>query len=415
MQGPLPVTPGQRVLVTGSPTGEDLWTQLRPLVPDRVHSVFVCGPFYDAKLAFLQRMLTDVGPTELVVGIDPASVEMDPDQIPLLQNSRFVNVAGLPRIGQRRERCRAYLHAKALWFKGEDGELLVSGSANPSAPAFLSTSGARNVEVVIADTTPGVGQAIGLEELILGPGVTSADWAEVRARRALTPEGRQEIHGRALVAVPAVSGFTVQADLQGGLLLEATDEIGGLVGTANVSRQSGTAIEALDVVRDTARYLRAHGVVTILVHRPAEIAKNLGGTNRQALRQALGRFEEDPIQLEALLRLTEKVIFDSDDVVRPHRLREASTDATGKAARPGPETLMLDAAGRPSPDTPSEHCVRRYRRLAGRAHSPDGRRADRCPDAATSKRRGADWGGRSQRRRNYSGASAVRGLGQGMP
>jgi hypothetical protein len=52
MQGPLPVTPGQRVLVTGSPTGEDLWAQLRPLVPERVRSVFVCGPFYDAKLEF---------------------------------------------------------------------------------------------------------------------------------------------------------------------------------------------------------------------------------------------------------------------------------------------------------------------------------------------------------------------------
>lgn len=41
------------------------------------------------------------------------------------------------------------MHAKVLWFIGPEGELLVTGSANPSKAAFLSDSDWRNTEAVV--------------------------------------------------------------------------------------------------------------------------------------------------------------------------------------------------------------------------------------------------------------------------
>ena len=42
--------------------------------------------------------------------------------------------------------------------------------------------------------------------------------------------------------------------------------------------------------------------LVILVHRPDEIATNFGGDRQRELRQALGALEEDPSQLETLLK-----------------------------------------------------------------------------------------------------------------
>lgn len=82
------------------------------------------------------------------------------------------------------------------------------------------------------------------------------------------------------------------------------------------------------------------------MHRTEHIAKNLGGDTRKALRQALGALEEDPTQLEALLKLTEKVIFDSDDVVRTTPLRPAGAAGADQEVAAAPASLALEAAGR---------------------------------------------------------------------
>jgi hypothetical protein len=61
-----------------------------------------------------------------------------PQSVRKLRGVEFLNIAGLPRVPNRRESAGRYLHAKVLWFRASDGDLVVTGSANPSAPAFLS-------------------------------------------------------------------------------------------------------------------------------------------------------------------------------------------------------------------------------------------------------------------------------------
>jgi hypothetical protein len=85
----------------------------------------------------------------------------------------------------------------------------------------------------------------------------------------------------------------------------------------------------------------------VLIHRPDEVAKNVGGDRQRELRQALGALDEDPAQLDTLLKLTEKVIFDYDDIVHvepPIRAKAGTKDR--HASDTGPGSFAVDATGR---------------------------------------------------------------------
>ena len=77
LEGPLALAPNDRVLMMTTGKDADLWTRLRPLIPKKRVTVFTCGPFFDRKLSFLKRLVSDVKPQRLVVGIDPESVVID--------------------------------------------------------------------------------------------------------------------------------------------------------------------------------------------------------------------------------------------------------------------------------------------------------------------------------------------------
>ncbi|MGK3982513.1 hypothetical protein WME99_05720 [Sorangium sp. So ce136] len=360
LEGPVAADAGDRAILTSSATGADLWSQIVPRMPRDVATAFVCAPFFDPKLAFARRLLADVRPREAVIGIDPASVDIEPDEAARLPGVRFVNVAGVPNLPHRREDSVHYLHAKVLWFQGADGELLVVGSANPSIAAFLAPPASRNAEAVVADRRVGAGAALGIEALRAAPPVTEADWSFIAERRATQP-ARVDAPGRKVwIATPTAHGFLAQAPIRAGVVLHGIGEEGAVLGQAVVrGERSETSIEAPEGVRDGAHFLEARSPgdpMLVIVHRTEEIAKNLGGDTRKALRQALGALEEDPGQLETLLKLTEKVIFDSDDVVRTTPLQ-----STGGASYPtepsmGPASLAVDAAG--------PKAGRRRRRLA---------------------------------------------------
>jgi hypothetical protein len=184
LEGPMAVEPDERMLLSTTGTARDLWSRVRPLVPKRPSLTFVCGPFFDNKLEFLQQLSYDVKPRRLVVGIDPDSVDIDPHAVRRFRGAEFVNIAGLAQVPNRREAGARYFHAKILWFSGADGELLVTGSANPSKAAFLSGRGHRNAEAIVADRRAGSATALGLDRLVTAPRLHDKDWASVARRRA---------------------------------------------------------------------------------------------------------------------------------------------------------------------------------------------------------------------------------------
>ncbi len=347
LDGPLGTSASDRLLLTESSVGPDLWSQIALLVPRNVATAFVAGPFFDPALAMVRRLQREVRPMRLVIGIDPASVELDPTGCINLEGVKWVNIAGVPDIPQRREGGSRYLHAKLFWFAGEQRELLVTGSANPSVAAFFATPDSRNAEAVVADRSNGAGQRLGIDALLAAPAVTSPEWEVVASRRRAAAVAATETPRRILVATPTPMGFHSQQPLEAGLALHGFGDLQTPLGDAFV--RVAAMIDASDTIRDNARYLEArtgkqHTI--LVVHRTEDIARNLGGDTRKALRQALGALEDDPAELQTLLKLAEKVIFDSDDVVRITPLR--TTDATGadqEAAAP-PASLSLEAAGR---------------------------------------------------------------------
>ena len=69
LDGPVAAGSNERILLTTTGEDADLWTRIRPLIPKRPSTAFVCGPFFDKKLGFLQQLLDDVKPRRLLVGM----------------------------------------------------------------------------------------------------------------------------------------------------------------------------------------------------------------------------------------------------------------------------------------------------------------------------------------------------------
>ena len=351
LDGPVPVGSTDRILMTTTGRDSDLWSRIRPLIPKRQSTAFVCGPFFDRRLSFLQRLLDDVKPRKLVVGVDPESVEIDLVAARGIRGAEFVNVSGLPRVPNRREVGTRYLHAKILWFQGSDGELLVTGSANPSEPAYLATAGSRNAEAVVIDRRDGAAKTLGLDVLASAPNVKQKDWERVAARHADRRESRSEASGSVLLAVSTDRGFTLEHPIGEGLVLKAFGADGSLLGQAVTGTDTPTEIDAADAVRDGAQTLRGNRSrkkpVVVLVHRPDEVGRHVGGNRQRELRKALGALEEDPLQLDTLLTLTQKVIFDSDEIVRPESpIRKKQKSVVKQPHDAGPVSLAVDASGR---------------------------------------------------------------------
>src|SRR5690606_18909892 len=122
LDGPLGTASKDRVVLTGSSAGADLWSKVAPLIPKDVEVAFAGGPFFDSELAMVRRLQRDVRPKRLVIGIDPASAQLDPAAAAKLEGAEWVNIAGVPAIPQRREAVSRYLHAKLFWFAARQEE-----------------------------------------------------------------------------------------------------------------------------------------------------------------------------------------------------------------------------------------------------------------------------------------------------
>ena len=162
--------------------GQSLLEQLRQHVPDNpVHRVIVSGAFFDTQLKFIKELKRALKPTELIVGIDPSTVQCPP--IKHLEGVTFVNSAKLGGAGKT-DKETGYLHAKALVIQTSSGEtLLAVGSANPSSPAWLNPDKSKNVEMMLvrkgleAETSA---HNLGLLDLPSAEQLTEFDWDSIR-------------------------------------------------------------------------------------------------------------------------------------------------------------------------------------------------------------------------------------------
>lgn len=171
-----------RVLSAG-PGASTLWQQMVDFTAaGQVKRVVVSGAFFDANLSFVEKIQSDLSPEELIVGIDPATVQFPVGKE--LPGVSFVNCAGLGP-AEKGDNQAGYLHAKSLLIELADGEtVLAVGSANPSYPAWLAPGISQNIEMMVArkgKDAEETAEELGLLAIASMDPLSEQEWAVARS------------------------------------------------------------------------------------------------------------------------------------------------------------------------------------------------------------------------------------------
>lgn len=171
----------------------NLWQQLIEFAgTGPVKRVTVIGAFFDANLSFIKKVHDELTPEELIVGIDPASVQFPAGRE--LPGVSFVNCAGLAT-AEKDAKQAGYLHAKSLLIQREDGKIVLAvGSANPSYPAWFAPGITQNVEMMIArkgEEAKESAEELGLTSIASMPPLTDEEWAVAKSNWGRDDESGQ--------------------------------------------------------------------------------------------------------------------------------------------------------------------------------------------------------------------------------
>jgi hypothetical protein len=317
-------------LLVSLPVGPSLWSQLLPLVTTKVKRVTVLGPYFDNRMGLLAAVERDMGPDDLVVAVDADAHQLPSDAQHLTPAARFVDLAAWERLAEGR-----FAHAKLLWIELVSGEsLLVTGSANPSAPAWLAGPEKRNAEAVLVQRLqPGaeLPRMLGIDALGGLPKMSAAAWARVASHSRDAPVD-PPASSRCWVAFATREGVEVEReflgetekaeirDADGNSLLEGsfTDSPDGRSRLVLADDQMRRRC-ALVVVTDTTPSRQA------VVHHLPELQDLATDEKRRAFRKALLDFQTSDSGFEQFLQLAEKAIFDAPST--------SHLDASGRRGR----------------------------------------------------------------------------------
>ncbi|HKQ05465.1 MAG TPA: hypothetical protein VJ464_10050 [Blastocatellia bacterium] len=320
------------------PKGAALWDRVRQKLPGDVKRVTVVGPYFDSDLQFLKRLAAEFASAELVVGVDSHTVSISEEAGRTFTNAKFVDTESLREgIG--------YLHAKAILFECQDGqEALITGSANPSGPAWLNPPALRNAEAVILRITTNknsVAKVLGIKGLAKQPRVSQDAWRAMIKR----PNDRDTSHGHLpVIAIATDDGFEIDTQsfnltqTEEARILDANSDLLGLcTGVATPNDVLYFAV-ADDHVRMNASLLELRSEdrlpVFAIVHHEKELSESALTSRQRELKTALASLEGGTPMLEELMRVVEKVIFDDVTEASLEVVRKATTGEEATAEEP---------------------------------------------------------------------------------
>jgi len=219
---------------------------------------------------------------------------------------------------------KGYLHAKALLLETDDGnEILVSGSANPSHPAWMVSANKNgNAEVVVVSrkAKQSLSKALGFRNLLKSATISDEDWKRIAQRKV--PTDFQTIGAAAAIAFATDFGIEVllsspNTNVKPEVRLVGAD--GSVLSTAVVDlsnpselqltvNDKGLLSKVVLLELDTEKNTR----ISAVVHHPIELAALAQSDKERSLRNALDSLETDAPLIEELMKVVERVIFDSD-------------------------------------------------------------------------------------------------------
>lgn len=343
-------SPEQRVLCA-LPTGPSLWQQLRPVLSEPVRRIHILSPYFDSKLGFVQTLEKELNPKELVLAIHPTFSELSSDARSLVSRCRFVDVT---QFGD--EWVEQYLHAKIYRFEFAGGKsIVVSGSANASEPAWLGSRGTRNAEIIVvhqaADRT---WEQLGLSRLTQLPEVSQAGWESIRLRTKDKTERKDRSVEAPYLATVTPEGFMVDIEFTNGVNAENIQVLAEEKQVASIEKLKPIGREALCICLDAPGRESATSIEVALpkcrrialVLNVEDLLDKAAGSLRQAFRRALTGLEGNADELNELLHVVEKAIFDEPihlETEPQHSPRAGTKERTGKTTAVEPQSLMIHA------------------------------------------------------------------------
>ena len=324
-----------------------LWEQLRPYLPAKVRRVVLAGPFFDHRMEFVRRALADLKASRFVVGVDPAYAQLDAREARKLK-ARFVDAR--PVLDQLGFSQNASLHAKLLLIEAEKGWLLVSGSANPSAAAWLSPDTNAEAVLVRSNLTGDELTQLGLLDFFDAPEITTEQWAEIESHAAEVDEGWQPHRRSGLVAfedggrlslhglseLPIGVRIFLENDKSHEATIERYEDGVALVSGGALDLSTCTLVETLGCDAGFA-----------IVNHVGPLSRDMLRSNARAeLQAALSAVTSDPAHIEEVFRIVERAIDDLDNVNVISATRTApfvgATDPAEDEAPVGSRAIKLD-------------------------------------------------------------------------
>jgi hypothetical protein len=319
-----PTGPASRELdfLAQTPKSGSLWSQVRDLIPKKVRRIVVLGPFFDERLDFLSTVARARPDVPLIVGIEPDTVVISEKALETTI-ADFRDASGIYRAS-------GYLHAKAMLFDtGGEDDVLLLGSANPSAPAWMDGDKEGNGEGVVLHRgaeARSVAKDLGLAGI---PGMPKLSRA---ARDAILKKEKRRTsataHGRAFVATVTDKGFAIPSSVFQGVTPVRIQLMGPGNEVLLVTKDSGVEDESFLIKAPTDVCARTIVLAVRLsngadwigfVHQTSGIRDLSRSTKQVQLRAALSELGSDTADLGRLISAIEKVIFDEPELVMSGR------------------------------------------------------------------------------------------------
>ncbi|MGD0275666.1 MAG: hypothetical protein ABSB79_06380 [Syntrophales bacterium] len=304
--------------VGADPSGSSLWNLVRPMLPKKAKRVIAIGPFFDRAGNFIKNMAHDLQTVDIVLGVEPDSVVLcRQDNLPT--GVRFVDASS---VGRGKD--KGYLHAKGLWVQGEDGQfVLVTGSANPSSPAWTEVPKKRNAEAVIVhlgNSALKLAEALGITSIPAMPEL-GKETLELLAKRSAQPKMDSKNSASTYVVIAEALEKEILIHYQGSEMGQVKIircwEYGkekyfspSNISWDNLGLHINMKIEDLNKVGFLDVELEDGRLIQAFVHHPTTIARLNRTSNQRRFQEALNSLESESPDLPTLIRLAANLIFD---------------------------------------------------------------------------------------------------------
>jgi len=335
------------VLAQG-PRGQALIDQLGERITAPVKRIAVLGAFFDRQLALLKELKARWPAADIVVGIDPDSV-----QHPGSYDGEIVRYVDAREVADR----AGYLHAKVLYLETHDAavDVFVSGSANPSRPAWMDAANG-NVEAVVLQAGSAArraAEATSMLSLFELPELAPEAFAAIQERN-------EAIEIEQTTSLPLLSGFS---DGDSGLIRisyrgEQMSVTAAVVLGPNQEKLETLAplelrddevvfrakVEATDI-RSCLLEQDGRPIARAMILHPSIIESSSRSSRQYQIRSALSELGSSDGDISRVIASVERVIFaEQSDHEIQMAIRECRDKKDALPAGDGPTSLVISVS-----------------------------------------------------------------------